>query len=476
MKFKIILFIFFTMPLWFCSRHEEQPQLKPVEIMVFENVYSASILWKSPVSSSDTSTTYTLYVNNNEILKQYKSLSYSLNGLTETTAYRLRIEAYSGEKLTAQSEISFTTLENRPPQNFDIEELALAPTSLKLRWTAAADPANEPVVYDIYLNKNLLAEGLTTNSCILESLIPTSSYSGEIVARDTAGNTSKTTFSARTLSIGEGMFVHRFVKFQNYSRDYAFYLPSGINAQQAYPLLISLHGANGNAWTEIQRRHFSSVAERENFILLQPQALLGTFNGETIFQWNAHYIFPWDDVAYLNYLIDVFDTEYNVDLSRVYISGMSNGGFMTFFAIRPLQNRIAAIAPMAGIMSSNIYTGYTLNRPIPLCYIHGTADSIVRMNGNPSLEMILGLWIANNKCNAQATVTQLPDLVTTDNSTVTLYEYKGYGPDSEIQFYQINGGGHSVPGTETGANMDINACEVIWSFFSRHSYPGHSVR
>jgi poly(3-hydroxybutyrate) depolymerase len=58
---------------------------------------------------------------------------------------------------------------------------------------------------------------------------------------------------------------------------------------------------------------------------------------------------------------------------------------------------------------------------------------------------------------------------------VTLYQYNGYTMDSEIQYYKIIGGGHSVPGVEPGANMDINAYEVIWSFFSRHSYPGHSA-
>ena len=120
-----------------------------------------------------------------------------------------------------------------------------------------------------------------------------------------------------------------------------------------------------------------------------PQALLGTFNRETIYQWNAHYIFPWNDVALLSYLIDYMYTKYNIDLSKVYMSGMSNGGFMTFFAARDLQYRIAAIAPISGLISANVFANYSLNRPIPLCYMHGTADNIVKIDGFPSAEVIL---------------------------------------------------------------------------------------
>jgi polyhydroxybutyrate depolymerase len=100
--------------------------------------------------------------------------------------------------------------------------------------------------------------------------------------------------------------------------------------------------------------------------------------------------------------------------------------------------------------------------------MHGTADNIVTMNGNPSLNDVLNLWININGCNSVPEVTELPDLVQDDNSTVTLFRYTGTSDDSEILYYQINGGGHSIPGIEYGANMDINAFEEMWKFFKRH--------
>ena len=63
------------------------------------------------------------------------------------------------------------------------------------------------------------------------------------------------------------------------------------------------------------------------------------------------------------------------------------------------------------------------------------------------------------------TVTNLPDINTYDNSTVTKFDYDSYSGKGDIVFYQINNGVHSIPGIENPANMDINAFEEIWKFF-----------
>ncbi|MBK7030633.1 MAG: hypothetical protein IPH45_16135 [Bacteroidales bacterium] len=97
--------------------------------------------------------------------------------------------------------------------------------------------------------------------------------------------------------------------------------------------------------------------------------------------------------------------------------------------------------------------------------MHGTADPIVLINGIPSANDIINFWVGNNECSPIPEVTKLPDLNTSDNSTVTVFHYPGFTSRSEVIYYMIEGGGHSVPGVEPGANMDINAYEEIWSFF-----------
>ncbi len=473
MKNNWLLFLFII--LLSCCKKEDSPvNIQPIQVLIVQRINEAALLWEPPKGYSDSLVEYTLFLGDSLIASHLLTSPYKITGLSENSSYSGKIEAFAGNKKIAESPFKFTTLRNQPPGEFKMIEIAICKNSVLLIWNQSSDPEKTQVVYDVYLNNELKLTGTKELSCEITSLKPASFYLGEISARDSAGNCRKTEFSFTTLDVEHSILVHRFFKFEGYERNFAFYIPRNYDPSISIPLVINLHGANGNAWNEIRGSYFKNIADRENFILMMPQALLGSYNNETIYQWNAHYIFPWDDVSLLNYLIDYMYTRYHVDLSRIYMSGMSNGGYMTYFAARGLQERIAAIAPISGLITSNVFAGYKLNRPIPLCYMHGTADPIVRIDGSPSAAEIINFWANNNQCLLTPVISHLPDISTNDNSTVTLYQYNGYSTDSEIQYYVIEGGGHSVPGIEPGANMDINAYEVIWIFFSRHSYPDHS--
>jgi polyhydroxybutyrate depolymerase len=469
------LLIFLILAIFSCKKAEDIKVLPSFQVFVIQGVNDATLIWDPVHGYSDSVIEFELFLNDSLIAGHLKLRTYKIVNLSESSEYKVSLSAISGNKKVAEQSVSFSTLTNQAPKAFSIYEIAIKNNSVSLKWSKSDDPENDSVKYDIFLNNQLKINGMTGLSCEIAGLNSESFFLGEIIARDLAGNSSKEVFTFRTIKNDKSKLVHRFFKYQGYKRDFAYYLPASYDSTVNLPLVISLHGANGNAWDEINSSDFKTIADRENFILLMPQALLGSFNGETLFQWNAHYIFPWDDVSLLNQLIDYMYTEYHVDLSKVFISGMSNGGFMTFFAARGLQDRIAAIAPIAGLISDNVFINYSLNRSMPLCYMHGTADQIVWIDGSLSADTIISFFVGNNKCTVNPQVTQLPDIDHNDNSTVTLYQYNGYSDDSEIQYYKIIGGGHSVPGVEPGANMDINAYEVIWSFFSRHSYLGHSA-
>jgi len=469
------LFIFLLLAIIGCKKSDDSKIIQSFQVFVIQGVNDATLIWDSVEGYSDSLLDFDIFLNDSLIAAHLKSRTYKIVNLSEHSEYKVSVTAFSGNTKIAEQSRIFTTLVNQAPKAFNIREIEIRNNAVSLKWTKSDDPENDSVYYDVYLDNDLLISDITELSDEISGLVAGKYYKGEIIARDKAGNSQKVIFNFTTLLSDNSTLVHRFFKYQGYQREFAYYLPASYNSTVDMPLVISLHGANGNAWKELEKTSFKSIAEKENFILLMPQALLGTFNGETIYQWNAHYIFQWDDVSLLNQLIDFMFTEYHIDLSKVYISGMSNGGFMTFFAARGLQHRIAAIAPIAGLISDNVFINYSLNRPMPLCYMHGTADQLVRIDGNPSANTIISFFVENNKCVTTAEITQLPDINQNDNSTVTLYHYNGYWNDSEIQYYKIIGGGHSVPGVEAGANMDINAYEVIWSFFSRHSYPDHAA-
>jgi polyhydroxybutyrate depolymerase len=439
-----------------------------LSVTIIQHAYDANLSWNLVENYPDSSVTFSLYLNDSLVASKIRERNHNIEGLRPVKVYNGRVDAIAEIGLIASGSFEFTTANDLPPADFEITTTVIRNHSVTLKWSPAADPEGGPVTYDVYLENKLKSGSLSSMSFTFDSLNILTYYNGKIVATDTAGNTMELSFFFRTIHPDNSVMAHTYEQFQGRRREYTLYLPKSYPEAGSPPLVIFLHGANGNAWNQMQTSYFREIADRENFIFLMPQALLGTYNGESVYQWNAHYIFSWDDAAFISQLIDSMHTAYNADLSRIYIGGMSNGGFMTFFAAKALQDKVAAIAPIAGLMSTNIYTGYTLCHLMPLCYMHGTADNIVTMNGNPSLNDVLNLWININGCNSVPEVTELPDLVQDDNSTVTLFRYTGTSDDSEILYYQINGGGHSIPGIEYGANMDINAFEEMWKFFKRH--------
>lgn len=464
-----ILISIFLIQLQSCSK-DSSTSLIAMDVLVIPGQSTTGLFWDKPVSL-EADLSYRVYVADKLVVADIRSLSYSLTDLMPETAYSGRVEAWHACEKIAEGSFSFTTLANLAPLTFKIREIGAGSTKLSLKWDAADDPEGMAVVYDIILSNEIVLSGLETTECEIENLLPAKVYTGKVVARDVSGKHISADFKIMTQDADQGTLFHRFIKFEGREREYAWYLPP---VYGELPLVIHLHGANGNAWTEIQGNYFNYMANREQFIHLMPQSLLGTYNGETIFQWNAHDIFSWNDVHFLNQIIDEMAARFPLDLSRVYITGMSNGGFMTYYALQKMQDRIAAIAPISGLISTNIFVNYSIQRPIPLCYMHGSVDQIVNINGSPSAAEIIEFWAQQDQISTPPVVTQLPDLHPEDMSTVTLSTYTGFVPDAEILYYRIEGGGHSIPGIEPYANQDINAYDEIWKFFKRHSYPAHS--
>jgi poly(3-hydroxybutyrate) depolymerase len=414
--------------------------------------------------------TFKIYLDDSLALEMTGTNTLTLNGLTENSEYAGHIEAYSNGLLIGSCSFHFFTEVNRPPGKFEIISLKASATKIEIGWSQSKDPENESVMYKLFIN-NILSDslvGLTTS--LVEGLLPSQVYHAELIASDLSGKSCSCKFSFYTTGSEDCEIVYKLLEFQGLKREAIWFVPK-VTPVHGFPLLIDLHGANGNAWNLMQGNYFNEIASREGFIHVMPQALQGTYNGETLYQWNAHFIFQWDDAAFLDFLVETMKAEYAIDTSRIYLTGMSNGGFMTFFAAAYSKTKWAAIAPMAGLISTNVFSNYSPGRSIPLCYIHGTDDPLVLYEGSPSAQDVIDFWVTNNQCAPMPEITQLPDIYSQDHSTVTLFIYPGFTGLSEVRLYRINGGGHSIPGIEPGANMDINAYEEIWSFFSRHRLP-----
>ncbi len=259
-----------------------------------------------------------------------------------------------------------------------------------------------------------------------------------------------------------GSFMHG-----GQTRTYRVHLPPGFNPSSSRPLVLNLHGLGSNGQQQELYTGFNNVADTANIVVVYPNALNGTSG---IPEWNAYGLGSTDDVGFLSALIDSMQSQYNIDMSRVYCIGMSNGGYMSYRMACERSCRIAAIASVTGLLVENIFTPCNISRPVPLMQIHGTADGTVAYSG---VAATISSWRAKNGCPSTPTTTNLPDINTSDNSTVTVDHYGPCNNGSEVILYTVNNGGHTWPGSSIPlgptTNQDFNASSTIWNFLRKYS-------
>jgi poly(3-hydroxybutyrate) depolymerase len=272
------------------------------------------------------------------------------------------------------------------------------------------------------------------------------------------------------------------------SRIYDIYKPSQYSSQTNLPVIIDLHGTTSNSTQQRYFSDFMDIADENKIVMVWPQALqLDTcLNNEL--RWNANVADSPNDVNFISSLIDEIITNYNVDSNRIYIAGLSNGGYMAYSIACELSDKVAAIASVAGTMSYDTIDNFcNPTRAIPVLQIHGTNDQIVDFNGYTnceggyaSIDEVITYWRDNAGCNSSFDEYQYPDLDTTDESTAKRYTYQDC--NNYVQLIVIENGGHVWPGS-TGfeefyspyadilfpLNFDIDASHEIWNFFKDKS-------
>ena len=261
------------------------------------------------------------------------------------------------------------------------------------------------------------------------------------------------------------------------TRDYILYVPASYDGTQAYPLLFNFHGYTSNAAEQMFYGDFRPIADTARFLIVHPQGTLdGTgephfnvgFGGSSV-----------DDVGFTSALIDSLLLDYNINEDRIYSTGMSNGGYMSFHLACNLSSRFAAVGSVTGAMVPATMAGCNATHPTPIIQIHGTSDATVPYNGGAgwsvSIPNILTHWRTYNNCDATPVVTNVPNINTTDGSTVEKTVYENGDNCTEVVHFKVNSGGHTWPGSAFNipiTNYDIDASVEVWKFFSQYDING----
>jgi len=259
-------------------------------------------------------------------------------------------------------------------------------------------------------------------------------------------------------------------------RQYILYVPATYEPGTPVPLVLNFHGYTSNAFEQMFYGDFRPIADTAGFIVVHPMGTIDQIG-------NPHWNVGWglsqvDDIGFTSALIDSLSAAYDINQDRIYSTGMSNGGFMSYTLACELSERIAAIASVTGSFNANQSATCSPQHPTPVMEIHGTADETVAYNGNflfASIPSVMTYWAGFNSCDTPPTITSIPDTDATDGCTVEHQLFPNGSNGVVVEHYKIINGAHTWPGSAfggVGTNQDIDASKEIWRFFSTYDIHG----
>jgi polyhydroxybutyrate depolymerase len=265
-------------------------------------------------------------------------------------------------------------------------------------------------------------------------------------------------------------------------RTYVVHIPDGRDLTGPVPVVLALHGATMNGPMMAWFSGLNRKADQAGFLVAYPN---GT-GGNSSFTWNGGNCCGWamqnkiDDVAFLAALLDDLARAYPIDARRVYVTGMSNGAVMAYRLAAELSERVAAVAPVAGAVGTEVVTP---RRPVSVLHFHGTKDEYIPFAGgrgargtsgtnHRSAEESIRTWVKANGCEGTPATDVLSE--GDDGMRVTRTTYAAGREGAKVALVVIEGGGHTWPGQKSPARvlgrsaLSISANDLMWEFFRRH--------
>jgi poly(3-hydroxybutyrate) depolymerase len=248
------------------------------------------------------------------------------------------------------------------------------------------------------------------------------------------------------------------IQVGNTSREMIVHAPGNVAANS--PLVISLHGMNQSASYQQSTTHWDAVSDTAGFVVVYPEAINAIWD-----------ISGSSDLNFIIAVISEMNSRYSIDLRRVYLSGFSMGGMLTYHAMNNIADQIAAFGPVSGYMTTDILS----SRPIPIMHVHGTADDVVPyaagnsgMTGAyfPGIQSITEGWAGRANCSTPP-LTQTPYPASTSNSNSKMV-YSGCANGLEVQLISLAGKGHWHSDDPAG----VYTTTELWNFFKRYSLGG----
>lgn len=268
--------------------------------------------------------------------------------------------------------------------------------------------------------------------------------------------------------------------YDGIGRKVLVHVPPSYTGSSKVPLVLALHGGGGDIGFAVRMFGFNEKADKEGFIVAYPNG--SGRMGDHVLTWNATGCCGYakarhqNDVGFIRSLLERLETEYNVDKSRVYCVGFSNGAMMVYKLASEMPEAFAAFASVSGSMSGTERLPVT---PVPGLIIHGTGDRHVPVKGGGGklakwgfdvhakpLQYCVDFWVNANGCQSSAEIKQ--------DGCVETRRFANGKDGSEVVLCTINGYRHSWPGGHRAWPLadppfkKWSATDKCWEFFSQH--------
>lgn len=267
-----------------------------------------------------------------------------------------------------------------------------------------------------------------------------------------------------------------------HTRIYKIHVPQLYRPETAAPLIVAFHGGGGNMEYQATDKFYNliSKSDKEGFVIVFPNGY-SRLNSGKFATWNAGHCCAAardeniDDVAFVREMIQKLTSQLNIDRKRIFATGMSNGGMMSYRLACELSDVFKAVASVAG-------TDNTLNcspkNPISVLHIHAKNDTHVLFNGGSgkpfegdkskvteftSVPNTISKWVKLNGCDPKPQRTL-------EKAGAYCELYNKCKAGSQVQLCVTETGGHSWPGGEKPRGNEspskaVSATDVIWDFF-----------
>lgn len=251
------------------------------------------------------------------------------------------------------------------------------------------------------------------------------------------------------------------------SRNYELYVPATYNSSAPSPLLIVFHGATQTGKIAQSYGGFDEMGIDQRFIIAYPDAFEGRW-ADGCFCNEAEYQGV-NDVLFTDYLIDEIKSQYNIDDTRIYAVGISQGGIFVQNLACKRSDKFAAFGSIIGSMRSIVSRTCEPISPINLVMVNSTNDRDVVWDGfsHPqdgiiSIPEIMQKWAGFADCSGEYETEQLPDRGFPSFS-VEKRIYKDCSSGKDLVLYAVVDGIHTWYRTQ-----EIDASKVVMDFFKEH--------